>query len=79
MVKQRSKAINRKILNTPELRAQFKGILDTWVQKDYAEEVFDYNPKNYPSHNFLNLFPVIRTSRTTSKMRIVSDDAMGGL
>ena len=76
LIKKRSEVMQKSMLKSPEHKEQFRNILQQWEEAGYAVRVKNFDPNTYPPHNFLNLFPVIRETRTTSKMRIVSDASL---
>ena len=63
----------RRLIKQPELREKYCGIIEQYVKKGYLEYVDVINDSN--DCWYLPHFPVVRTDKSTTKVRIVFDGA----
>ena len=63
----------RRLIKQPELREKYCGIIEQYVKKGYLEYVDVINDSN--DCWYLPHFPVVRTDKSTTKVRIVFDEA----
>jgi len=76
LAENRLQTLQRSLAKKPEVRVRYANVLDDYLKKEYIRLVSDEEVRQCNGRQwFLPHFPVVRSDRTTTKVRVVFDAA----